>query len=185
MTRGDAARASSPILGAVLLVLVIACVRRHEPPARPAGTKARREFAMRARRSAPAGVGSFGSSSRKACSAAAIGGAVGMIVAELGTFAPSRALSSPPGLLRAGAIRLDRRCRVRVRSGDDRPHRHAQHGIVPAFGVSPTPVAKDWLEAERRAHEWPAASRTRASLVVAKREVALALVLPWVSAGLT
>jgi putative ABC transport system permease protein len=155
------------ILGAVLLVLVIACVNvTNLLLAR--GVQRRGEFALRA----ALGAGS-GRLVRQLLTEslllAAIGGALGMLVAVLGV----RALValSPPGLPRAGAIGV--------------------HGAVFAFGLGITTLiglafgAVPALQAARSAPQLDLQhgslrtagghGRTRGVLVVA--EVALALVL--------
>ena len=161
------------VLGAVMLMLVIACVNvTNLLLAR--GAQRRGEFAMRA----ALGAGRARMIRQlltESLLLAALGGALGMVVAECGV----RALValSPPGLPRVGAIRLD--------------------GAVFAFGMGITTVigvvfglipALHALRGDLNAglqHSSRSAAgghhRTRMTLVVA--EVALALVL-LVSAGL-
>ena len=161
------------VLGAVLLVLVIACVNvTNLLLAR--GAQRRGEFAMRAALGAGRGrlVRQLLTESQLL---AAIGGAVGMIVAELGVRA--FVALSPPGLPRAAAIRLDGA--VFVFGAAMTALIGMLVGIVPAFGVSRRDL-QDGLK-QGAGRTVAGRSRTRASLVVA--EVALALVL-LVSAGL-
>jgi putative ABC transport system permease protein len=161
------------ILGAVMLVLAIACVNvTNLLLAR--GARRRGEFAMRAALGAGRGR-MIRQLLTESLLLAAIGGLLGMVVAELGV----RALValSPPGLPRVGAIRID--------------------AVVFAFGLAVTSLVGlvfglvPALQASRRdlhtsvqhgSHRTAGGHQmTRRALVVA--EVALALVL-LVSAGL-
>jgi predicted permease len=173
----DVTRAVRPallaILGGVTLVLVIACVNvTNLLLARV--VQRRGEFALRA---------ALGAGSRRlmrqllteSLLLAAIGGAVGIAVATLGV----RALValSPPGLPRAGAIRVDGSAFafgfvITTLIG-------LAFGLVPALQAARSDPHLDLQRASRHATGWH--RRTRSALVVA--EFALALVL-LVSSGL-
>jgi putative ABC transport system permease protein len=161
------------VLGAVLMVLAIACVNvTNLLLAR--GAQREGEFAMRA---------ALGAGRRRlvrqllteSLLLAAIGGAAGMIVAQFGIRA--FVALSPPGLPRAGAIRLDGTAfafgaALTAVIG-------ALVGIFPALRVSRRELGRGLERSSRRAAGGH--SRTRGGLVVA--EVALALVL-LIGAGL-
>jgi putative ABC transport system permease protein len=161
------------VLGAVILVLAIACVNvTNLMLAR--GAQRRGEFAMRA----ALGAGRTRLTRQvltESVLVALIGGALGMLVAEAGVHA--LVALSPPGLPRLGAIRVDATVFgfalvVTTLVG-------LLVGAVPALAASRADLQKALQQSSRRAaggHQ-----RTRGALVVA--EVALALVL-LVSAGL-
>ncbi|MBZ5597187.1 MAG: ABC transporter permease [Acidobacteriia bacterium] len=161
------------VLGAVLLVLLIACVNvTNLLLAR--GAQRRGEFAMRAALGA-APPRLIRQLLTESLLLAILGGAVGMVVAQFGV----RALValSPPELPRVNAIGVDRTVfafalGVTALVG-------LVVGLIPALHVSRSEPHIGLQESSRRAaggHQW-----TRRTLVVA--EVALALVL-LVSAGL-
>jgi putative ABC transport system permease protein len=161
------------ILGAVALVLVIACVNvTNLLLAR--GVQRRGEFALRAALGAASGR-LIRQLLTESLLLAAIGGAVGMTVAILGV----RALVAlgPPGLSRAGAIGVDGTVfafglGITTLIG-------LAFGLIPALQALRSDPHRDLQHASRHAAggHW----RTRSALVVA--EVALALVL-LVSSGL-
>jgi len=175
--QGDVTRGVKPallaVLGAVVLVLLIACVNvTNLLLAR--GAQRRGEFAMRA----ALGAGRsrlIRQLITESLLLAALGGALGILVAQVGV----RALLalSPPGLPRANAISVNGTVfafalGVTVVVG-------VVVGLIPALHVSRGDLQIDLQQASRRTaggHQW-----TRRTLVVV--EVALALVL-LVSAGL-
>jgi putative ABC transport system permease protein len=161
------------MLGAVLLVLIIACVNvTNLLLAR--GAQRRSELAMRAALGAGRGR-LIRQLLTESLLLAALGGAVGVIVAMLGVRA--FVALSPPGLPRAGAIRLDGA--VFAFGTAMTALIGVLVGAVPAFGVSRLELQPALQRGSRRTAG--GRSRTRASLVVA--EIALALVL-LISAGL-
>jgi predicted permease len=161
------------VLGAVLLLLVIACVNvTNLLLAR--GAQRRGEFAMRA--ALGAGRGRLVRQLlTESLLLAAMGGAAGMIVAMLGirTFTAL----SPPDLPRAGAIRLDGA--VFAFGTAMTALIGMLVGAVPALGASRLELQTGLRHGSRRTAA--GRSRMRASLVVT--EIALALVL-LISAGL-
>lgn len=161
------------VLGAVMLLLTIACVNvTNLLLAR--GAQRRGEFAMRA----ALGAGRtrlIRQLLTESLMLAAIGGALGMVVAETGV----RALValSPPGLPRVGAIGLDGTVfafglGITTLIG-------LVVGLIPALGASRADLRTGMQQSSR--HTAGGHQLTRRALVVA--EVALALVL-LVSAGL-
>jgi putative ABC transport system permease protein len=161
------------VLGAVLLVLMIACVNvTNLLLAR--GAQRRGEFAMRAALGAPR-TRMIRQLLTESLLLALIGGALGMVTADIGV----RALValSPPGLPRVGAIGVNGPAfafafGVSALIG-------VAVGLIPALSASRIDLREGLQQSSGRAAG--ARQRTRRTLVVA--EVALALVL-LVSAGL-
>src|SRR5262245_48790576 len=161
------------ILGAVLLMLLIACVNvTNLLLAR--GAQRRGEFAMRAALGAPR-MRMIRQLLTESLLLALIGGAIGMVIAEIGV----RALValSPPGLPRVNAIGVNGAVfafalGVSALTG-------VAIGLIPALSASRTDLSAGLKQNSRTAAS--ASQWTRRTLVVA--EVALALVL-MASAGL-
>ena len=161
------------VLGAVMLVLAIACVNvTNLLLAR--GAQRRGEFAMRV----ALGAGRTRMLRQlltESLLLAAIGGALGMIVAEFGVRA--LAVLSPPGLPRAGAIHID--AAVFAFALGITTVIGVVVGLIPALHASRSDLHVGLQQSSHRTaggHQW-----LRRTLVVA--EVALALVL-LVSTGL-